>query len=95
MFEFSEKIKKFLLIKYICFYVISVIFLLFFWYYLSSFGAVYQNTQIYLLENMIISFSVSLVYPFIINIFPAILRNLSLKKSNECLYKISKIIHFI
>ena len=52
--------------------------------------------KIYLLKNTSISFAVALVYPFIISIFPATLRNSSLKGgSNECLYKSSKIIQFI
>ena len=96
IYDITEKVKKRLIIKYICFYCISVIFLLFFWYYLSSFGAIYQNTQVYLIKNTAISFAVALVYPFIISIFPAILRNCSLKgRSNECLYKSSKVIQFI
>ena len=96
IYEITEKNKKRIVIKYICFFVISVLLLLFFWYYLSSFGAVYQNTQIYLIKNTAISFAVALVYPFIISIFPAMLRNCSLKgSSNECLYKTSKIIQFI
>ena len=96
IYDITEKVKKCLIIKYICFYCISIIFLLFFWYYLSSFGAVYQNTQIYLIKNTAISFSASLLYPFIFNTFSAILRTNSLKNgSSECLYKTSKIIQFI
>ena len=95
-YDIMEKVKKRLIIKYICFYIMSFIFLLFFWYYLSSFGAVYKNSQIYLIKNTAISFGFSLVYPFIINIFPCILRICSLKgKKNEFKYKISKIIQII
>ena len=90
------QVKKCIRIKYICFFCLCILFLIFFWYYLSSFGAVYQNTQIYLIKNILISFSFSLIYPFIINIFPAILRIYSLKESNEeCNFKFSKIIQFI
>ena len=35
IYAFAEKIKKLLIFKYICFYCISLVFLLFFWYYLS------------------------------------------------------------
>ena len=92
----SSKLKKCLIIKYICFFIISILFLLFFWYYLSSFGAVYQNTQIYLIKNILISFGFSLLYPFFINIIPCILRIYSLKDPNRsCIYKFIKIIQFM
>jgi hypothetical protein len=94
--EKVDKVKKNIIIKNICFFFIGSIFLLFLWYYLSSFGSVYQNTQYYLIKNALISFGVSLIYPFIINLFPALLRIYSLKKSDrECIYKISKILQFI
>ena len=92
----AMKVKKCLVIKYICFYVIGVLFLFFLWYYLSSFGAVYQNTQIYLIKNTLVSFGFSLFYPFVINLLPGIFRIYSLKTHNrETFYKISKIIQFI
>ena len=94
--ELTEKIKKLLTIKYICFYCIGTIFLMFVWYYLSSFGAVYHNTQIYLIKNTSISFAVGLIYPFISCIFISILRNCALKgQNNRLLYKISKFCQYI
>ena len=94
--EKVDKVKKKIIIKNICFFTIGSAFLLFLWYYLSSFGSVYQNTQYYLIKNALISFGVSVIYPFIINLFPALLRIYSLKKSNrKCIYKISKILQFI
>jgi len=92
----SSDVKRCLIIKYICFFVLSYIFISFFWYYLSSFGAVYQNTQIYIIENTLISFSFSFIYPFVINTVPSLLRIYSLKESNrELTYKISKYIQYI
>ena len=35
-----ESVKRCLIIKYICFFIIGTVFLLFLWYYLSSFGSV-------------------------------------------------------
>ena len=96
IYDDTLKIKRCLIIKYICFYCIGSVFLMFFWYYISSFGAVYQNTQIYLIKNTSISFAVALVYPFIINIFAAMLRNCALKgKNNELLFKISRFCQYI
>ena len=93
-----KQIRKCIEFKYIFFYVIGLIFLFFFWYYLSSFCAVFKNSQIYLIKNTLLSLTFSLFYPFFINIFPCTFRLISLKDSNkskECLYKTSKIIHII
>jgi hypothetical protein len=93
-----EKVKRNIVIKYIIFFVSGILFLVFFWYYLSSFGAVYQNSQFYLIKNTFISYAVSLIYPFIINILPAIFRNCSLNDKNqnkEILFKISKFLQYI
>ena len=71
-------------------------FLILFWYYLSSFCAIYQNTQIYLIKNVFISFSLSFIFPLIFNLFPCFLRVYSLKNgNNECIYNLSKIIQII
>ena len=76
--------------------MLGLVLLIFIWYYLSSFGAVYQNTQIYLIKNTFICLGFSLIYPFIISLFPAGLRICSLKNRNaECIFNISKIIHYI
>ena len=93
--ELVPKVKKCLIIKFILFFIISFMFLGLFWYYISCFGAVYKNTQIHLLSDTLISFALSLVYPFIIYLFIALLRYLTLNKKEKCLnfcYKFSKII---
>ena len=91
-----ERIKRCLKIKYFIFYVLSFFFLILFWYYLSSFCAIYQNTQIYLIKNVFISFSLSFIFPLIINLIPCFLRIYSLKNgNNECIYNLSKIIQII
>ena len=94
----EEKVKQVqhcLFIKYILFYIIGLIFLIFFWYYLSSFCAVYVNSQIYLIYNTINSLSISLLYPFFINFLPCTFRIISLNKQNICFYNISKILQLI
>ena len=92
----AERIKKIFIIQNIFFFILSFIFLIIFWYYLSSFCAVYQNSQIYLIKNVIISFGLSLLFPFILYIVPSILRMISLKsKKKKIIYIISKFIQFI
>ena len=76
--------------RFILFFIISYLFLLFFWYYISCFYAVYKNTQIQLIKNTLISWTFSLFYPIFLFIIPTALRILSLKQKKECLYKLSK-----
>ena len=97
-FNISLKERRNLVIKYTIFFILGIIFLIFFWMLLSSFGAVYQNTQIFIFKNALISFSMSLCYPFIIIIFPSIFRIYSLnskEKNNECMFKLSKFLQIL
>jgi hypothetical protein len=89
--DMDENVRRCLIIKYIIFYVLGFLFLILFWYYLSSFCAVYQNSQIFLFINTFVSFCISLIYPFFINIFPGIFRIYSLRNGNKsCAYNFSK-----
>ena len=96
--EKSESIKKCLKIKMIIFSLISFLFMLFFWYFISAFCSVYKNTQIILIKDTLISFSLSMIYPFGIILIPCLFRIPALKTQKhdkKCLYKTSKIIAFI
>ena len=86
------------MIKFNLFYYISLLFLIFFWYYISTFCAVYKNTQIIFIKNTLSSFTLTLVYPFLLNLFPGIFRMSALKpkkKDKECVYKFANIIALI
>jgi hypothetical protein len=85
-------------IKFYCFFIFSLILMIIFWYYISCFCVVYKNTQLYLLKDTLISYVLSLLYPFGINLIPGLFRIPSLKDSNkkkESLYKFSKIIQLL
>ena len=87
---------KCLKIKFLLFFIMSFIFLILFWFYLSCFCAVYQNTQKHALKDTLISFALSLMYPICIYLIPGIFRISSLKKKNkENLYMISKYIQLL
>ena len=91
-----NEIMKCIKVKFVSFFITSFILLLFFWYYLSCFCALYNKTQIHLIKDTISSFTLSLTYPIIINLFPGILRMQSLKKTNnKCVYQISIILQLI
>ena len=94
----SVKLYRFLMIKFNLYYFISLLFIIFFWYYISTFCAVYKNTQIILIESTMTSFSLTLIYPFALNLLPGIFRIPALKASKrdkENLYKIGNIIALI
>ena len=94
----STKVKKNIICKYVIFYISGIIFLFFFWMLLSSFGAVYQNTQVILFESVLISFGISFVFPIFYNIIPCILRTCSLnnkEKNSDCIYKTSKFLQIL
>ena len=94
--DVTEEVKKCIRIKYILFFVIVFIFFSFFWYYLSCFCCIFTNTQIPLIKDTLISYSLSMLYPFLLNILPGLLRIPSLKKNNrKILYNISRIIALI
>jgi len=92
--EFKEmKLRKKLQIKFILYFILSFLFLLFFWYYLAMFGAIYRNTQIHLLNDTLISLGISFIFPFIFNLIPGFLRIPALsdaKNNRKYLYKFSK-----
>ena len=89
----AKKVYKVLKIKFSIFFILTFLLLLFFWYYLGCFCAVYKNTQLYLLKDTLLSFLLSLLYPFAIYFFIAAFRICALKskeKNKACLYNISK-----
>ena len=94
----EKKLIKNLQIKFLIYFIISTIFLLFFWYYASMFCAIYQNTQIYLIKDTFISYGLSQIYPFAIYLLPGIFRIPALsngKAKRICLYNFSKIVQMI
>ena len=86
---------KCLNIKYIFFFILSFIFLFIFWLYLSSFCAVYKKIQLYLFLNVLISFLLLLIFPFLTCLFPCFFRIPALRDPGEYLYKISQIIQLL
>ena len=94
----SKIIKRCLIIKFIIFFILNCLLLLFFWYFISCFCGVYKNTQMILIKDTLVSFGLSMLYPFGLNLFPGILRIPALraeKKDKKCVYKISTIVALI
>ena len=92
--QLSTKAKKCFSIKMYLFFSIGLALLMFFWYYVTSFAAVYKNTQLHLIKDTLLSFGLSMIYPFAINFVPGFFRFLALKSENKnkkCLYKTGQI----
>ena len=92
--EREEKLIKKLKIKFVLYFILSFIFLIFFLYYISMFDAVYINTQYILLEDTLIGFGLSFVYPFVIYLLPGFFRIPALassQKNKKYLYNFSKL----
>ena len=88
---------KKLKIRFISFFIITSIFLLFFWYYISMFCAIYKNTQIHLIKDTLSSYSLSFCFSFLLCLFPGFFRipSLSKKGNYKLLYNLSKFIENI
>ena len=92
------KVLKCINIKFAIFFVFNFLLLVLFWFYMICLCDTYENTQICLIENTFIALGFSLIYPFIWNIIPSILRMFSLDTENhnrQCIYSLSKILQLI
>ena len=94
----AKEIKSYLHIKFIIFFIVHLLLSIFCWYFISCFCAVYTNTQIILIKDSLISFGVSMLYPFGINLIPGVFRIPALranKKDKVCKYKFSQLLSLV
>ena len=77
-------------IKFIFFFILSFLFMLICWYYITCFCAVYKNTQFYLLKDTLISFGISIMSPFLAKLITGIFRIYSLRRRSQILFRMSQ-----
>ena len=85
-------------IKFIFFFVVSFIILLLCMFYISCFCGIYVNSQSHLIIDTIISFIISLIYPFGLYLIPGMFRIPALRakiKNKHYIYNISKFIKIL
>ena len=70
-------------IKLFIFFALTFILYLFYWYFISAFCAVFQNTQIPFIKDSASSFFTGLAYPFALYLLPPFLRIISLKNDKK------------
>ena len=96
--KMANNIRKNLKLKLIIFLVLCSVLILVFWYFISCFCSVYTNTQLILIQDTLISFLTSMIYPFIFKLFPGMFRIPALRAKNrdkKCKYKIGQILNLI
>ena len=92
----ATQVRKILPIKYICFYILGFVSVLIFGYYIATFSSVYQNTQFVLIKNFLISYAISLVFPFIIILLPSVFRRFALKDATrQWMFDLSRVLQYI
>ena len=92
--ERGKKLVNKLKIKFVLYFIFILILLLFFLYYISMFDAVYKNTQYILIEDTLMGYGFSLLYPFVIYLLPGLFRIPALNapmKNKKYLYNFSKL----
>jgi len=95
--ELFSNLKKRIKIKISFFFIFSILMFTFYWYLITCFCAIYQNTQSTMIKNSLFSFLLDNITIFIIYLFPSLLRIISLKSDiscSRCIYHLSNIIPF-
>ena len=83
--------------KLINFFIFTFLLFCFYWYIVASFCAVYENTQIIFIKDLLSSFLLGIIYPIFIYLIPSGFRLCSIKSTRmkyKWLYKLSDIIPF-
>ena len=79
-------------IKLIFFFILNFILMIFFWYYVSSFCAVYVGTQYAMITAAIFALFFGIIYQAIFALIITILRHIGLKMNINICYKVSQVL---
>ena len=75
--------------KTLAFIIINLILMCLFWYYVSAFCYCYQNSQIGWLTGGLITWGITLVFPFLLCFLIAVFRYIGIKYKMDAAYRIS------
>ena len=78
-------------IKLSSFFVFIFIFMIIYWYLITTFCAVYENAQTILLINSLISFVLYLIYPILFYFIISLFKYIGLKTNSSCIYKLGNV----
>ena len=85
----SRKIVNNMKQRIITFFVIDLILMVFFWYYVSTFCAVYRQTQVAWIEGTMITFIFCIVIYSFLYLLVTLMRYIGLKCHLSCFYTLS------
>ena len=97
LFEASylfNKVRNIILYRISIFFVILYIFMIFFWYYISAFCGVYNNSQKTLFKSNFQSFIISMLFPFIFCLLTVIARKIALKNKWKYIFNLSVFLNY-
>ena len=78
-----REITRIIKIKLFIFFLFTFILFFAHWYIITVFCAVYRNTQIIFIKDSLISFSITMAYPFVIYFITSIFRICALRSSKK------------
>ena len=81
--------------RIIIYYILSFAFLLVFGFYVLSFCAIFENTQIELVKSTFTSWLISLLYPFVLCFITSIIRSAAFGCKSNCLNFIKRLLQFL
>ena len=81
--NYISKTIRYLKIKFSSFFIITFINIVFFWYYITCFCGVFENTQKHFFINSILSLVISLLIPFVTYLIPGLFRISALRTENH------------
>ena len=93
--EKLKQLKRNLKIRFFIYFFLCFIVMVFSWLFISCFCSIFINTQRILIKDILLSFSISMIYPFGLNLIPSIFRISSLRRKSRCIYNLSKLIAII
>ena len=79
-------------IKLSSFFIFIFVFMIVYFYLITSFCSIYENTQTILLINSLASFAIYLIYPILIYFLFTMFKYIGLKTNSSCMYKTGNII---
>ena len=92
--EKSKCVFRCIKLRIFIYYILSFAFILVFGFYVLSFCAIFENTQIVLIKSTFTSWVISLIYPFIIFLIASLIRSLSYSCKSKCLYAVKQILQW-
>ena len=92
--EKSKCVFRCIKLRIFIYYILSFAFILVFGFYVLSFCAIFENTQIVLIKSTFTSWVISLIYPFIIFLIASFIRSLSYSCKSKCLYAVKQILQW-